>query len=77
MSSGQYRTARRWARAIWAHPARPDGMLYRLRHDDERYCCGLFDRTADALRENSLGSLPEKHAELLGKILEHYGFGLI
>ncbi|BAC91130.1 gsr3189 [Gloeobacter violaceus PCC 7421] len=52
-------------------------MLYRLRHDDERYCCGLFDRTADALRENSLGSLPEKHAELLGKILEHYGFGLI
>lgn len=77
VSSGEYRTARRWARAIWAHPARPDGLLYRSRHDGECFCCGLFDRTADVLREDSLGSLLEKHTELLGTILERYGFGLI
>lgn len=40
----------RWSRALWSHPARPDGLLYRSRHDDAAVCVALFDRAVNRLR---------------------------
>ena len=77
LSSGSYQKARTWGRAIWEHPLQVDGIRYRSRHDDERFCCGLFDRVAPHLRENNLGNLVDSHPLLLAKILNKYDYGLL
>jgi len=38
-----------WSLALWTHPARPDGILYHSRHDDDEFCAAPFDRAADAI----------------------------
>jgi RES domain len=77
LSSGSYVAAREWAQAIYDHPQVVDGIRYRSRHDDERYCYGIFDRVADELREKDLGNLIAAHPKLLAEILEHYDYGLL
>jgi RES domain len=77
LSSGSYVAARQWAQAIYDHPQVIDGIRYRSRHDDERYCYGIFDRCADELREKDLGNLIEAHPKLLAEILEFYDYGLL
>jgi RES domain len=77
LSSGAYAIARNWAKAIWAHPEQVDGLRYRSRHDDERYCCGLFDRDRPDLQEQNLGNLVDRHPILLSKILARYDYGLL
>ena len=41
---GPHDVSRRWARAFWAHPDRPDGIQYRSRHAPELFSIALFDR---------------------------------
>jgi RES domain len=77
LSSGSYVAARQWAQAIYDHPQTVDGIRYRSRHDDERYCYGIFDRCADELREKDLGNLIEAHPKQLAEILEYYDYGLL
>jgi len=77
LSSGDYETSRTWAKAIFNHPSQPDGIYYRSRHDDQRFCCGLFDRVKDHLTEIGQGNLIDNHPELLADILNHYDYGLI
>jgi hypothetical protein len=77
VSSGSYIAAREWAQAIYDHPQVVDGIRYRSRHDDERYCYGIFDRCADELREKDLGNLIEAHPKQLAEILEFYDYGLL
>ena len=77
ISTGSYLTSRAWANAIFKHPSKPDGIYYRSRHDDSKFCCGLFDSAKDQLVETSLGNLLQDHRQLLGKILDHYYFALI
>jgi RES domain len=74
LSSGSYVAARQWAQAIYDHPQAVDG---KSRHDDERYCYGIFDRCADELREQDLGNLIEAHPKQLAEILEFYDYGLL
>jgi RES domain len=57
LSSGAYTVARQWAQAIYDHPQLVDGIRYRSRHDDERYCYGIFDRCAQDIQEQNLGNL--------------------
>jgi hypothetical protein len=73
-----YTRARRWALALWRHPAQPDGLLYRTRHDPSRHAVALYDRAAAAVTAAPQGSLtaPEL-AELLADVLATYEFGLI
>jgi RES domain len=76
LSSGSYVAARQWAQAIYDHPQAVDGIRYRSRHDDERYCYGIFDRCGDELQEKNLGNLLESNPKLLAEILSCYDYGL-
>jgi hypothetical protein len=70
--------ARRWSLALHAHPRRPDGILYRARHDPARESVALFDRAAGKARVRSRTPWldPSLH-EALGGILDTYDFGLL
>jgi hypothetical protein len=73
-----YDLSRRWAHAIHDHPRKPDGILYRARHDPARTCAAIFDRAQSVLTPTKVGTLAEDaHANLLGDILDTYGFALL
>ncbi|MGE3841403.1 MAG: RES family NAD+ phosphorylase [Vicinamibacterales bacterium] len=78
LTSGEFTSAQSWARALWQHPAQPDGIYYRLRHDPARCGCAVFDRAGSHLRASSLGTLwdPSRRREL-GRLLDEFGFALI
>ena len=77
VSSGSYKISRAWAKAIYEHPQKVDGICYHSRHDDTEICCGLFERTATILTEENLGNLIEQNPKLLAQILKHYDYSLI
>lgn len=76
LATGSYLMARKWAQVIWQHQEQVDGVKYHSRHDDERICYGLFDRTRLLLQQENLGNLVEHHRALLAQILAHYDYGL-
>lgn len=76
LSTGEHALARRWATTLWGHPSTPDGLIYRARHDPERFSIALFDRAENAIGADPLGSLLRQPG-LLAQILGRYGFGLI
>jgi hypothetical protein len=45
-----YHTAGQWSRAIFMHPQRPDGIIYRSRHNPRFKCVALFDRCQSSLK---------------------------
>jgi hypothetical protein len=76
----EYEISQRWSLAFWNHPERPDGILYRTRHDPDKKAVTLFDRdeVKSALSFTDMGSLVDKdNVELLAEILRHYQFSLI
>jgi hypothetical protein len=77
LSSGAYTVARQWAQAIYDHPQRVDGVRYRSRHDDARYCYGIFDRCSDDIHEQNMGNLLTSNPKLLAEILDYYDYGLL
>lgn len=78
LCSGSHDIARRWSKALHDHPARPDGLYYRARHDDDEYAVALFDRVQGCLEGEALGCLGHRDWELpLATWLEHYGLGII
>lgn len=77
VSSGSYKISRAWAKAIYEHPQKVDGICYHSRHDDTEICCGLFERTGTILQEENLGNLIEQNPKLLAQILKHYDYSLI
>ncbi len=77
LSSGAYAVARQWAQAIYEHPQKVDGIRYRSRHDDARYCYGIFDRCTNELHEKNVGDLLESNTKLLAEILNSYNYALL
>lgn len=78
LCSGDIAAAQEWSRALAAHPATPDGLLYRARHDPTRLSTAVFDRARGALRAIGLGSwMHRRNRVLLGTILREYRFGLL
>jgi RES domain len=77
LSSGSYSAARQWAQAILDHPQKVDGIRYRSRHDDARYCYGIFQRCASDLQEKNFGNLLDFNPRLLAEILDCYDYGLL
>jgi hypothetical protein len=39
-----YHLPQAWSKAIHDHPAQPDGIAYRSRHDDNQICYAIFER---------------------------------
>ena len=44
---GPQSLARRWSKALHAHPTRPDGIEYRCRHNSDELAIALFDCIGD------------------------------
>jgi len=77
LTTGSYEVAQQWSRAFHAHPARPDGILYRSRHDPDQLCAAIFDKTRVSFREESAGALFEYlGADRTYALLARYGVGL-
>jgi hypothetical protein len=74
-SGSDYDGSQLWSRALWEHGDRPDGILYRARHDDSALCVALYDRAKDALAILRDVSLAEGPQQLAG-LLRRYGLGL-
>jgi hypothetical protein len=73
LASGDYDTSREWGRAFYNHPANVDGICYKSRHDDDRFCYGIFDRVGHTnLTENNCGTLQKYPQAKLKKILDKY-----
>jgi hypothetical protein len=76
--SGSHALAQRWSAKLRDHPSRPDGIVYRARHDPARNACAIFDCLPSVFKVVGKGSLIEAyHSMILGEILDCYGFGLI
>ncbi|AKT42250.1 RES family NAD+ phosphorylase [Chondromyces crocatus] len=77
-SGDSYDLSQRWILALHEHPEKPDGIVYRSRHDPSRLCAALFDRIAPDLDVEKLGTLAAPdHTKLLASILNRYDFGLV
>ncbi len=77
LATADHEIAQRWSRAVWEHPARSDGILFRSRHDPSRMSVAIFDRGV-IWQEKSLGSLTESsNTALLAALLEQYHFALL
>jgi len=75
--AGDHALSRRWALALWHHPTRIDGLLFRSRHDPARVIAALFDdRVDDAVRATHPGSFLDQPS-LLREMLDRYGFTLV
>lgn len=71
ISTAPHERPRPWSRALHAHPATPDGLLYRSRVDNDRLCLALFERARDRIAEAERRPLIEL-AEL-PDILDRHG----
>jgi hypothetical protein len=74
-SGSDYAASQLWSRALWEHSDKPDGILYRSRHDDSALCVAVYDRAKDGLvrvQDQSLADDPQ----LLARLLRRYGLGL-
>lgn len=76
MASGSnYVGSQLWSRVLWEHAGKPDGILYRSRHDDSALCVAVYDRARDGLaivRDHSLA----EDSQQLARLLRRYGLGL-
>jgi RES domain len=67
-----------WSKAFWEHPDRVDGIIYRSRWDENRFCVALYsDRVAGVLSIDSPEPLlGENFRPMLVSITRTYGFKL-
>jgi hypothetical protein len=73
LAAADHHIAQRWSLAIWQHPATPDGLLYRARHDPSRMSVALFDRVAPPASVVVLPTLAHpQQRHLLAAILNEY-----
>ncbi len=71
----EYPASRAWSAALFAHPCRPDGIVYRARHDLEQVSVALFDRVRDELEATETMFLLN-HPEL-ESVLDRYQLGIL
>ncbi|OFX25432.1 MAG: hypothetical protein A2V77_15230 [Anaeromyxobacter sp. RBG_16_69_14] len=77
--AGDHAPAQLWSRAFFAHPAQPDGLLYRARHDAGEYAVALFDRAKRSMRPQPMRATLSSPANrsLIAGLLAKYGLGLV
>jgi len=77
MACGDRALSQEWSKALYNHPEKVDGILYRCRHDQERFSVALFDRAKGVLAVTEhLAWSDAALKPLLGEILDHYNLGL-
>lgn len=76
INDGPHWLSQRWAAALWAHPAQPDGLLYRARNAPDRLAVALFDRTANDLNSDCRTNLLTDR-QRVGQLLDHFGYALV
>jgi hypothetical protein len=78
LTCGGFGPSQTWSRALWLHPVRADGIYYRLRHDNARCGCALFDRAGDAVSAAPIATLMDRsHRRRLADMLDTYGFAFL
>jgi hypothetical protein len=84
LCTGSWAVSQQWSRVLWSHPAQPDGIYYRARHDASRFAVALFDRVAPRLSSQCIHRSYSccSHNMLrdrarLAVTLDLYGFALI
>ena len=75
VASGSHTVAQPWSQAIHDHPAAPDGIAYRSKHDDDEICIALFDRARDRIATVGVPQPMENLPELT-ELLALYDIGL-
>ena len=77
--AAEHAVAQAWARALHEHPARPDGLRYRARHDPGELAVAVFDRAKAKLRARvARYALADPRAyALVARLLDRYGLGLV
>ena len=73
---GRYRFSRAWGATLWAHPAQPDGIVWRSRLDDDQFCVALFDRCRGALMVSASEPLLADKPRF-GALIERYRMAVI
>jgi hypothetical protein len=77
LTTGDYRIAQEWSRALWEHPEQPDGILFRSRHDPSKICAALFERCASAVVARGLGRLVDLPAATrIADAIDWYGYSV-
>ena len=77
LASGPHPVAQAWSRALWGHPSRPEGLLFRARHDPSCLTVAIFSRAARAIRATPQGALMDASVRpLLAAALRRYNFVL-
>src|SRR6185436_1272042 len=72
-----YTLSQPWSKAFHDHTARPDGILFRARHDLSMLCAALFERALVKVRTVDTIDLSTRRGQLfIAPILDHYEFGL-
>jgi hypothetical protein len=73
-----YDTPREWSRAVFEHPQKPGGILYRSRHNPPLTCVAIFSSFEKRLRLKKTTPLmgPELRA-WTGKLISRYRMALI
>ena len=78
LATGNYTLAQRWSRACYHHPAEPDGLRYRSRHNPRFLCAAIFDRAEGALSTETSATLREHlGSTALFELLERYQVALV
>ena len=77
LCSGCHSVSRRWSAALHSNRHKPDGLLYRARHDPSQICAALFDRAAPKLRARTTIIMADTAFEpRLLELLDRYNFGV-
>jgi hypothetical protein len=71
----KYSVSQQWSKALREHPSKPDGILYRSRHDPSREACAIYDHCAAIVAVQEAFGAWSDNVRLLGEILNHYDFG--
>ena len=75
ISTGPYAPCGLWSDALWDHSDRPDGIVYRSRHDSDQLCVALFQRLDMEFEIRSTGPLITMSKEVAA-LLERYSKSL-
>jgi hypothetical protein len=78
VTAGDHALSQRWARALWGHPTSPQGIYYRARHDQSRFCVAVFDRAkTTVMLASTVRLLDPSFRPRLGAMLDEYRFSLV